>query len=160
MYPSIPVLMICRRVLLFNVLPDVSSLKIYFAAVFSRDCGGSIIEAILGFIVGGKTETYPMVRQLNNFRSKIPLLVQVHVSRLLVRSPCASLMVAVFNSYPEFFIVGLLIVLTSLSNLSIFSLVNIAFEISLCELDAWLNTSAVTLLASVIDSSLSYLVTF
>ena len=62
-----------------------------------------------------------------------------------------------FNSYPELFILNLLIASNILSDLSSFSLVNIASGFSLCELDTLLNESVVTLLASVIDSSLSYI---
>ena len=68
-----------------------------------------------------------------------------------------SLVVAMFNSYPELFIVMFLTALTRLSDFSIFSLVNIAFKFSFCELDALLNVSAVRLIASVIDNSSSSL---
>ena len=46
----------------------------------------------------------------------------------LVVLPCVSLTIAVFNSYPELFIVKLLIGSTRLSYFPSFSLVNIAFE--------------------------------
>ena len=54
---------------------------------------------------------------------------------LLVRSHCAPLMNAGFKSYTALFIFKLFIVLTSLYNVYIFSLVKIPFEISLYELD-------------------------
>ena len=44
-----------------------------------------------------------------------------------------------FKSYTALFIFKLFIVLTSLYNVYIFSLVKIPFEISLYELDVWLN---------------------
>ena len=50
-------------------------------------------------------------------------------------------------------IVTLLTASTILSDLSSFSLVNIAFELSLCLFDTLLDVSAVTLFASDIDSS-------
>ena len=154
---STPLLMIHWSVLIVHTLPDVASAKISFTAGVSSVCGVSLNVVFLG---GGTTKNYLMVRQLNNLWSRIPLLVWVTVSRLLVRSTCASLAVALFNSYPALFIVKILIALSSLSDLSSFSLVKIASTFSLCKLDAWLNTSAVTLLVSVIDSSSSYITTF
>ena len=82
------------------------------------------------------------------------------MSRLLVIWPCASLVVAVFNSYLASFIVKLLTASTSLSDFSIFLLVNIASEFSLCGIDPRMNVSSVTLLASVIDPSSYHLMTF
>ena len=102
----------------------------------------------------------PMFRQLNNVWSKIPLLVWVTVSGLLIRLPCASLIVSVFNSYLALFIVKIMIELTSLSDFSSFSLVNIAFGHYLCELNARLKATSEMLLVSVIDSSSSYIMTF
>ena len=74
------------------------------------------------------------------------------MSGSLIRSPCVTLAGAVLNSDPVSFIFKLLIASTRLSNFSSFSLVNIVFEFSLCELDALLNASAVTLLSYAIDS--------
>ena len=108
----------------------------------------------------GWIRTSPMVRKLNNFPSKILFLVWLTVSGFHVRLLCVSLAVSVFNSYLEAFMVKLLIMLTSLSDLSSLSLVNVASAFSLCELDARLNASAVTLLVSVIDSSSSSIMTF
>ena len=50
-------------------------------------------------------------------------------------------------------IVKLFTTSTSSSNLSRFSLVDIVFECFICVLDAWLNASAVMLLAPAIDYS-------
>ena len=82
------------------------------------------------------------------------------MSVLLVISPYASLLVTVFNSYPELIIFNFLTASTSSSDLSRFSLVKIAFGFSLYELDACLNVSSVTSLASVIDPTSSSLMTF
>ena len=49
--------------------------KISFAEGISSVRGAGIIAEILGFVVGGKTETSPVFRQQNNFSSKIYLLV-------------------------------------------------------------------------------------
>ena len=157
---SAPALLIFPRVLLFHVLPNVVYANIYFTAGISSVCGDSLIAEILRFISRGKTDTSPIVRQLNNSWYNIPLLVLVTVSGSLVRSPCASLAVAVFNSYPQSCIFKSLVSLNSSSDFSRLSLVNIAFYFFLCELDVRLNASAVTLLASVIDSSSYYLITF
>ena len=154
--PLTPVLLICRGVLLVYTLLDVVSAKIFFTVGVIRVCGASTI----GFTGRVWTGTSPMVRKLNNFPSKITLLVWVTVSGLLVRSPCVSLTVAFFNSYPALFIFKLLIALASLSDLSSFALVNTASVFYLCELDAWLNASAVMLLACIIDSSWSSITTF
>ena len=72
MDPSPPVLMIHRGVLIVQALPDVAYAKIYFATGVSSVCG---VNLIVGFVGGGKTETSLMVRPLNNFWFKIPLLV-------------------------------------------------------------------------------------
>ena len=136
---------------------DIGSTTIFFTA-------GIIIifdvSLIMGFGGRGKKETSPMVRKINYFWSKNPLILCVTVSGSLVRLPSASFLVAVLNAYPEMFIVKLLIASTSLSNFSSFSLVNIASKFSICEMDAWLNTSSVTLFASVINFSSSYIITF
>ena len=87
-------------------------------------------------------------------------LVLVTVSGLFIRSPCVALAVAVLNSYPVSFIFKLLIALTISSNFSSFSLVNIVFEFSICELDVWLNASSVTFLSSANDSYSSSIMTF
>ena len=125
------------------------------------DTIGAIPWSIHGFTARGKTG---MVWLLNNFCSilpllvwitvSFPLLVWVIVSGLRVISPCVSLTVAVFDSwYLASLFVKFFTASTSLSDLSSFSLVNIALAFSLCILDAWLNVSAVTLLASTVDSS-------
>ena len=87
-----------------------------------------------------------MGRFLNFFCSKFPLLVSlnvsfpllvwVNVSRLRVRTPYASLAVAVFDSeYLASVIVRLCTVSNSSYDLSSFSLVNISFAFSLFVLD-------------------------
>ena len=81
------------------------------------------------------------------------------MSRSLAKLTCEYLAVAVFKSYPNFFLVIFLTASTGSSNFSSFSLVNIAFRFSLCELDARLNVSAVTLLETVIDTSSSFIMT-
>ena len=151
-----PVLLICRGVLLVYTLLDVASEKIFFTIGVISVCGSIKI----GFTGRVWTGTSPMVRQLNTFTSKITLLVWVTVSGLIVRSPCASLTVAFLNKNLAMFIVKLLIVLASSSDLSSFALVNIASVFYLCELDAWLKASAVTLLACIIDYSWSSIMTF
>ena len=72
MDPSTPVLIICRGVLLVHALPNVASANISFAEGVRRVYG---VIIIVGFVGGGNTETSLMVRPLNNFWSKIPLLV-------------------------------------------------------------------------------------
>ena len=162
-----PVLLILRGVLLVHVLPDVASAKISFTAGVISVYGVSLI---VRFVDRGKTGTSPMVQTLYNFWSKTlflvwvnvsgPLLVWVYVSESLVRLPCASLAVALFNLYPVSFIFKLLISLTIFSNLSSFSLVKIVSAFYLCELDEWPNSLAVKLLAYVIDLSSSSIMTF
>ena len=97
------VLITCHGVLLVNALADVDSSKIFFTK------GVIIIYDIfkLGFSGRGKAETFPMVLQLCNVLLKIPLLVWVTVSGIflvwvtvsgsLIRSPCASIAVALFD---------------------------------------------------------------
>ena len=148
MVPSTPILIIFRGVLLVHALPGVASTNIFFTASVISICAASIT----GFVGGVKAEIYPMVRQLNNVSSSILLLVWVTASELFVRLPCASLAVALFNSYPASFIVKLFIASTRLSNFSSLSLVKTVFKFSLYELDAWLKASAVRLLSSIIDS--------
>ena len=99
MYTSTPVLVIQCVVLFFHALSNITSVKISCTAGISSICGASSITSTIGFVSRGKTETSTMVQKLNHFWSKIPLLVWVTVSRLLVRSPCASCVVAVFKSY-------------------------------------------------------------
>ena len=147
-----PVLLTCRVILLVHAFTDVASAKILFNTGVIRFYGASTIR----FSGEGKVDTFLMVLQLKMFLSKHHCL-WVTVFRLLVWSPCVSLAVALFNSYPELFILKLLIASNILSDLSSFSLTNIASDFSLCELDTWMNASSVTLLASVIDSSLSYI---
>ena len=136
MYLPTPVLLIYRGVLFVHEFPNAASSKISFAAVIRSVCGASPIAEILGFVNRGKTETSPMVQNINYFWSTIMLLVSVTVSGLLARSTYVSLAVTVFNSYPPSFILIFLTLLTSLCDFSSFSLVNIAFVFSLCELDA------------------------
>ena len=112
--PLTPFLLTWWGVLLVHALPNVSSVNIFFAAGVIGICGASTIV----FSSGGWIETSPMVRPLNKFWSKILLLMWVTVSVLIVRSPYASLAFTLFNLYPASFIVKLLIVLTSLSDLS------------------------------------------
>ena len=107
-----------------------------------------------------QNRNFSNVTENQYFWSKITLLVWVTVSGFLLRPPCVSLAVAIFNSYPVSFIVKFLNALNTSSNLSSFSLVNTAVMFSLYELDAWLNVSAVTLLASIIYPYSSSLVTF
>ena len=73
------------------------------------------------------------------------------MSESLPISTCESVVVAAFNSYPDSFIVIFATASTISSGFSSFSLANLAFEFSICGLDARLNVSAVTLLESVID---------
>ena len=165
-----PVLLICRGVLLVHALPDNASTNISFAAGVSSVCGVSLLVEILRFVRRGTTETSPMVRQLNNFWANLsllvwvtvygPLLVWVTVSGLLVISTCVSLTFVMFNSYPASFIFKLLIASTSSSDISSFSLVKIVLGFSLYELDTWLNTSVVMLVAPDIDSFSCSLMTF
>ena len=129
MDPSMLVLLICRRFLFVHALPDITSVNISCTAGVRNVCGVIPIAEIFGFIGRGNIENFPMVRKLNNFWSKIILPVWVNVSGLLVRLPCAPLSVAVFNSYLVLFSVMFLTVLTSLSEFSSLSLVNIAFKI-------------------------------
>ena len=68
-------------------------------------------------------------------------------------------MVAVFNSYTMLFIVVLLTVLTRSPEFYSFSIANIAFKFTLCELDARLHVSEVTLLEYFIAPCSSYLTT-
>ena len=72
MDPSTLVLMIIRKVLLFHALTDVVSVNIYFTAGIIIVCGFSLI---VGFIGGGKTDIFPMVRKIDIFWSKIRFLV-------------------------------------------------------------------------------------
>ena len=109
MDPSTPVLLIRRGDLLVHALPDVARANISFISGVSSIYGVSII---IGFVSKGKTETSLMVGQLNNCWSKITLLVWLTVSGSLIRSPCVSLVVAIFNSYKALFIVKLLIAST------------------------------------------------
>ena len=129
MDPSRPGILICCRVLLVHALPSIAPENIFSNAGVISVCGGI---TIIGFISGGKKETSLMVCKLKMFWSNFLLLVKVSVSVSLVRLPCASLAVYVFNSYLELFIFKLLISLTSLSDLSIFSPVNIASKFYLC----------------------------
>ena len=72
-------------------------------------------------------------------------------------------MVAAFNSYLTSFVVMLSMletVLIILFESYSFSLPNIAFEFSFCGLNAILNVSAVTLLAPIIASPSTYLMTY
>ena len=110
---STPFLMIRPGFLLVHTLSDVAPVSISFTTGIGSVCGVFLILAILGLVGGGKTETSLMVRQLKMFWSKIPLLVLVTVSGSLVRPPCASLAVAVFNSYLASLIVKFLTALTS-----------------------------------------------
>ena len=75
MDPSTTALLIFWGVLFFHPLPDVASENIFCTAGVSSVCGIIPIAAIFGFFGGGKTETYMMVRKLDNFCSKILLLV-------------------------------------------------------------------------------------
>ena len=95
MLPSTPVLLTHRRVLDVHAQPAAVYLTIYFVAGTRSFCGVNIIAAIPGFSEGLKKGIF---RKLNNFCSKIPFLVQATVSGSLVRSPCATLVVAVFDS--------------------------------------------------------------
>ena len=81
------------------------------------------------------------------------------MSGLLANLACASLTKAAFNSYLTLFIVIYATAFTSLLELSIFSLANITFKISLFGLNARLKVSKVTLVVSVIASYSSYLMT-
>ena len=108
--PSTPVRRTCQIVLLTHTPPDAASATTSFFQGVKSICGTNIIGAIPwsipGFIVGGTTG---LVRLLNIFCSKFPLIVWVTVSfplilwvtvsGLRVRSPCESLTVAVFDSY-------------------------------------------------------------
>ena len=69
MDPSMPVLILCRGVLLVHTLPVVASTNISFIAGVSCVCGGSIIAATIRFSVKDKTETSLMIRKLNMFGS-------------------------------------------------------------------------------------------
>ena len=69
------------------------------------------------------------------FWSIIMLIVCVTVYGSISRSTCVSITVAMLNSYTTPFIVMFLTASTSLSNILSFSLANIVFEFSLCELD-------------------------
>ena len=119
-----PILITCRGILLVHTLPNVASANIFFATGVISVYGASKI----GFSSRVWTGTSPMVRHLNIFAPKILLVVRVTMSgpllvwetgsRSLVRLPCTSLAVALFNSYLASFIVKLLIASTSLSDLS------------------------------------------
>ena len=110
----------------------ISSTNISFTIDISSICDTVLIVSFVG---GSKTETFKMVRPLKQIWSNITLLVgvtvsglllvQVTVSEPLVRLPCVSLAVNIFNSHSSPFIVKLLIELTSLSDLSSVSLVKI-----------------------------------
>ena len=82
------------------------------------------------------------------------------MSELLVRLLCMSLVVTTFNLFPVSFIVKYLTASNILSNFSIFLLVNIVLEFSICELDTCLKLSEVMLSASVIDPYSYSLTTF
>ena len=69
---STPVLLIRRKVILVHALHGVTLTKIFSIEGVRSVCGVSIV---VRFISGGKAETSMMVRQLNNFWFKIPLLV-------------------------------------------------------------------------------------
>ena len=69
---STPVLLIRRGVLLVNTFPNIASANVSFNAGVISVCGFSLVVEFIG---GGKIETSPMVRKLNNFWSKIMLLV-------------------------------------------------------------------------------------
>ena len=113
--PSTPVLLIRCRVLFIHALPNVASANISCTSGISSVCGASSIAAILDFVRVDKTETSLMVPK-QWFWSIIPLLVWVTVSVSLARLTCASLVVALFKSYPTSFIVMLLTALTSSPN--------------------------------------------
>ena len=79
MSPSTPVLLICRRYLLVPRFLDVTTVIISCTICVSSVCGTSSITSILGFVRGGKTETYSIVR-LNKCWSIILLLGWVTLS--------------------------------------------------------------------------------
>ena len=122
------------------------------------------LASILRSIRGGKTENslcqILIVRLLKNIWWLVLLLVWVIPYELPGSLTFVSPVVAVFNSYPTSFIVMLATALTSLFEFTSFSLANIAFKLFLCKLNARLNVSVVTLLASAIDSYFSSLVTW
>ena len=93
MDPSTPVLIIHHRVLLVHSLPGIDLAKISSTLGVSSVCDVSLI---VDFVSRSKTETSPMIRQ-HIFLSMIQLVVWVTLSGLLVRFPCASLTVTVFN---------------------------------------------------------------
>ena len=69
--PLSPVLLTCRKILDVHALLDTACATISFVVGFTSIGGGNIIDAIPRFVGGGKIG---MVRQLNNFCSKIMLL--------------------------------------------------------------------------------------
>ena len=115
----------------------------------------AILSSILGSVVG---TMIGRVQLLNNFYIKILFLVYVTLASLsllwvtffglLAGSPFASFAVADFDTYySAWLIVKSFNVYTRSPNLSSFSIVKIAFELSLCVLDVWLKVSD-----SVLDS--------
>ena len=106
--PLTPVHLYWQRVVLNNAPPNAVSARTSFVAFANSVCGaneiGAITWSIPGLIAGGKIG---MIRLLNIFCSKSPLLVWVNVSYMLlvwvtfswlrVISPCDSLAVAVFD---------------------------------------------------------------
>ena len=71
------VLINCPQVLFVHAFSAAASTNIYCTTVVRNICGTISITSIPGFVGGGKTETSLMVRQLNKFWSKIPLLVSL-----------------------------------------------------------------------------------
>ena len=92
-----PILINYRSILLVHKLTEIVSAKICFAIGVISVC----VASTIGFARWDWTGTYLMFRHLNNVSSKIPWIVSVTLSGSIVRLPCASLMAALFNSYPE-----------------------------------------------------------
>ena len=117
----------------------------------------AILSEMLGFVV---VVTIARVRLLHKFCCKYLLLVSVNfllfpslvwetVFGLLAGLPFASFLFADSDSwYVALSIVNYFNVSASASNLSKFSLINIAFALSICVFYVWLKVSAVTLWAS------------
>ena len=70
--PPTLVLLTCQGFMDVHTLSNAASAMIYFVAGVKSVCGVNLISAIPGFFDGGKTG---MVRELNNFCSRFPLLV-------------------------------------------------------------------------------------
>ena len=113
---STPVLISFYGVLFVHALPKYSPTEISFITGISSVYGASSIMAILGFVNEGKTETSLIVQQVYNSWSKSLFLIMVTVYDSLIRLPCLSVMVAMFNSDLASFIVKLSIASTSSSN--------------------------------------------